>query len=86
VAPREILRELETLAGRLGVAVRFDVFEAKPSKGRGGLCRVRGKPMILVDAGLSEQDKIAVMAEALARFDLEAMYVPPALRARIERG
>jgi len=37
-----------------------------------------------MDASLPVADRIAVLARALARFDLDAVYVPPFVRARIE--
>jgi hypothetical protein len=83
VTPAEILTELEKLALRLGVPVRFELFDLRMA-GKGGLCRLRGQPLILVDAGLPLLDKIGVLSEALASFDLEAIYVPPVLRARLE--
>ena len=79
--PEDVLRELEALAGRLGVLVRFEPFDL--ALGKGGLCRLRGRPLIVIDAGLPLLDRIAVLAQALARFDLEAVYLPPFLRARI---
>ena len=36
-----------------------------------------------MDARLPLLDKIGVLADALAAFDLEAIYVPPFLRAKI---
>jgi hypothetical protein len=87
VTPTEILTELEKLALRLGVPVRFETFSIPGDlrvTGKGGLCRLRGKPIIVVDAALPLLDKIGVLSEALATFDLEAIYLPPVLRARID--
>jgi hypothetical protein len=81
--PREVLSALEVLARKLGVPVRFETFD--PALGRGGLCKLRGRPVIVIDAGLPLLDRIGVLAQALGAFDLEAIYVPPVLRARIER-
>jgi hypothetical protein len=84
VIPAEVLRELEKLAASLGIDVRFDSWDARVLETRGGLCTLRGKSMIVVDSALPLLDKIAVLSEALSMFDLEAIYVPPVLRARIE--
>jgi hypothetical protein len=84
VTPPRILLELEALAGRLGVAVRAEPFGKGVLSGRGGLCRIRGKAIVVMDASLSLPDKIAVLAGALARFDLESVYVSPLVRARID--
>lgn len=85
VLPFETLDGLAALAQRLGVTVRMEPFDLAVIVGRGGLCWLRGRPMVVIDAGLPVLDKIAVLAGALGRFDLDAVYMQPALRARIER-
>ncbi len=81
-----MLLELEALALRLGVVIRSEPFEKGSLGGRGGLCRVRGKPVIVMDASLALADKIAVLAAALGHLDLDQVYVPPMVRARIDAG
>ena len=85
MAPHDILRALEALASRIGVSVRSEPFALSVLEGRGGLCRLRGEHVVVMDARLPILDKIAVLAAALAAFDLEAIYVPPLLRASIQR-
>jgi hypothetical protein len=84
VTPQRLLHELEALAARLGVTIRTEPFDKGVLGGRGGLCRVHGKPVIVMDATLGVADKIATLAGALGRFDLEAVSVPPVVRARID--
>ncbi len=84
MTPPEILAELEKLANRLGVVVRFEPFDAKLA-GRGGLCRVHGSPFVVIDGDLPILDKIGILSEALAMFDLEAIYLPPILRSRLDK-
>jgi hypothetical protein len=84
VNPAEILAELEKLAGRLGVAVRFEPFDPKNlGQMRGGVCKLRGSPFVVIDARLPLLDKIGILSEALSTFDLEAIYVPSVLRSRL---
>ncbi len=82
--PAEVLSELQKLAGRIGVAVRYEVFDLRVIAGRGGLCRVKGQHVIVMDAGMPVLDKIGVLADALATFDLDALYVPPFIRMRVQ--
>jgi hypothetical protein len=82
-SPAEVLRELEKLAGRLGIKVRHEPFDARVIEGKGGLCWVRGVATVMLDGGAPAIDKIGVLAEALSYFDVEALYVPPILRHRI---
>jgi hypothetical protein len=85
VPPELILLELERLAMRLGIVVRAEAFDKTTIEGRGGLCWLRGRPVVVMDAGMPIVDKIGVLADALSRFDVEAIYLPPLLRARLER-
>ena len=83
MSPSELRRQLETVAGRLGVTVRFEAFE--PGAGRrGGLCKVRGETCILVDTTGSVLEQVATLEAALRKLDLETVFVPPLVRARIE--
>jgi hypothetical protein len=83
VTHADVLRELEKLARRLGVAVRFEAFDPTVIEGKGGLCWIRGTPTVVVDGGAPLLDKIGVLADALRVFDIEALYVPPLLRQRL---
>ncbi len=83
MAPHDVLRELCALSARLGVVVRIERFDPRILEGRGGLCWLRGVPTVLVDEALPLYDKIGVLVAALSVFDIEALYVPPALRQRL---
>jgi hypothetical protein len=39
--------------------------------------------MILLDANLEARDRVVVLAQALASFDLDGVYLPPLVRATI---
>jgi hypothetical protein len=84
VTPSRVLAELESIAARMGIAVRAEPFGSGLLRGRGGLCWVRGQPLIVMDATLAPVDRIALLAGALARFELEGVYVAPAVRDLIE--
>jgi hypothetical protein len=79
------MAELRALASRLEIVVRVEPLESALSETGGGLCRVRGQPLVLIDASLPLLDQIDVLAGALAQFDLEGVFVSPFVRARIER-
>jgi hypothetical protein len=86
VTPERVLQELEALAARIGITVRLEPFGSGLLAGRGGLCWVRGQALVVMDASLPLPDRIAVLSSALARFDLDKVYVPPFLRAHFETG
>lgn len=79
-----MLAELEALAARLGVEVRREPFGKGVLEGRGGLCWVKGRPLVVMDEKLPVTERIGVLARALAEFDLESLRIMPAVRAAIE--
>jgi hypothetical protein len=83
--PSEIAAALEALAARLGIPVRHEAMARGVPRGRsrGGLCRLRGQPLILVDGSLGAPERVAILAEALSNFDLDGIYLPPEVRAII---
>jgi hypothetical protein len=86
VTPERPLAELESLAARLAVTLRKETsLGAGLGDAKGGLCWVRGKPLVVVDASLPVVEQIGVMAKAMAGFDLDGVFVPPLVRARIDR-
>jgi hypothetical protein len=85
VQPTQLVSALEAVAARLGIAVRYEVMDRalSPRQPGGGLCRLRGQPMILIDAELGPRERIAILAQALGTFDLDSIYLPPLVRATI---
>lgn len=81
---RKLLGELEALAHKLNVAIRYETFEGETFS-PGGICRIRGKPVIMVNQSASLRDKCRTLAKALKRFDLNGLYLKPALRELLER-
>jgi hypothetical protein len=84
----EILRQLVALAEEAGVAVRsVRPAEAEPLA-RSGLCRVRGRPVLVLSAADPLDARIDAVAAALRAHGgglLEERFLPPALRERLER-
>jgi hypothetical protein len=80
------MQELLALASRLDIVVRVESLESALSETGGGLCRVLGKPLVLIDASLSLLDRIDVLAGALAHFDVDGLFVSPFVRSRIDRA
>lgn len=63
---RDVLGALHVLAGTAGIEVRIEPFELAMS-GKGGLCRIEARRVILVDARLSLLEQVGVVGEALGR-------------------
>lgn len=71
----ELLEELSRLARRLGIEVRLE-----HTAGRVGRCVLRGKPVIVLDASFRVRERAEALAMMLADLDIEAHYVPEAIR------
>ena len=81
----EVMREeLEALAQRLDVKVRYDA----RVPGEGGYCRIRSPPCVFVNSTLPASEQVHVLAQSLraARGEegVEAAYVRPDLRDLFE--
>jgi hypothetical protein len=74
-----LLKELEELASKLNIKVRYE-----RTKARGGLCRKGEQFMIIIDRSADPHYKTAVIAEAVKKFDLTDVYISPKVREAIE--
>lgn len=76
---------MEALAYSLGIVVRHERLENEESTFiPGGLCRVKGKQLIILNAAAPASEKVQTLAKALRRFDLSGVYVIPAVRKLLE--
>lgn len=80
-----ILGHLEALAHTLGIQIRYEILEGETPFQSGGLCRVREKQFIIVNAVATTGEKVHTLARALGRFDLSQIYLKPALRDLLEQ-
>ena len=78
------LKELETLAEKLAVAVIYDHFTGE-GMGPGGLCKVKGSWRVIIERKASPSEKVSILARALSRFDLEEHFLSPDVRELVER-
>jgi len=74
---------LEKLSDKLGIPIRYEIIQDELT-GPGGLCRIEGKFILLIDSKATAKEKIQIMTVALRRFDLSDIYVRPALRELLE--
>ena len=85
MSPDEAIRALCDVAALARVDVRIERFE-HPLAGKGGLCRIEGVLVVLVDAKLGAPEQAGVIGEALAELDLEGIAMPAAVRAYLRTG
>ena len=79
-----LLFQFEELAVQLGILVRDESINLEESFSTGGLCRVEGKYILILNSKATVNEKIHVMVKALQQFDLEDIYVKPVLRDLLE--
>jgi len=79
-----ILSYLEELAEKLEILVRDEDINIEESSSTGGLCRVEGKYVIILNSKATVKEKIQVMITALQQFDLTDMYVKPIIRELLD--
>ncbi|MBX3206835.1 MAG: hypothetical protein KF764_17325 [Labilithrix sp.] len=80
-----VLSGLTALARQVGVEVRIEPF-ALAMAGKGGLCRIEGRRVILVDEKLGVVEQIAIVGEALGRVLPKSTPVPPDLVPYLRTG
>ena len=84
-----MLQALEDAATRLEVRVSYEPLAA--SVGNGGLCRVRGQYRVIIDKRATTEERVATLAQSLARVSASpggpgpaAMGLPAAVRELVD--
>ncbi len=81
----ELLRALLNVAERAGIEVRLEPLDPEMfSRHRGGICRIEGVRTIFIDSNAPIEEKTSVLLHALGQVDLDAIYMRPELRDRID--
>lgn len=77
--------ELIGVARKIGIEVRIQPIRI-PSRSFGGLCRLRGRQVLLLDQKSSPADRVGTLAEALSQFEreLEGVFLTPEARQVVE--
>ncbi len=79
-----LLNQLKELAEKLGISVRDENIDIEESSGFGGLCRVEGKYILILNSRAAMKEKNQVMIKALQQFDLSEIYIKPVIRELLE--
>ena len=81
-----LLQELEEIAEKLSIAVRYDDLMGMDFKVKGGLCKVNGKNIIILDRRMPLKERIDLLVRALSQFDLSHISTRPYIRLIIGRA
>jgi len=81
-----IIEQLEELAKGFGIEIRYEpiILDEEIITVVGGLCKLRGKQLLIINAKASVKDKIKVFVRALSNFDLDQIYIRPAIRELLD--
>jgi hypothetical protein len=79
------LKEIEEVAQSLGIEVRYENFKKEGGFTAGGLCRLKGEYLLIINSRAATRDKIEALAAAVNRFDLSRLYLKPGLRDYLDR-
>lgn len=81
---QDTLRELETVAEKKQIRVSYESIGGE--LGMGGLCKVKGEHRVIVDKRATDCEKVTVLAQALAGFLLEDVFMSEATRGLIDKN
>ena len=74
------LSQLEELAGRLGITIRYESLKIDGSGHMGGFCRINGEDFLIVSRKATPREKIYILVDTLKRRDMTEIYIVPSLR------
>lgn len=77
---QKLLKQLEELAEKLDLRLRYEHIKKESRFYPGGLCRVKDEDIIIINSKAPLEDKINTFVEALGNFDLSNVFMHPALR------
>ncbi len=79
MTPDQILKELEELADKCSITLRYEKGDFD-----GGYCILKDERIIVVNKRLVVQKRASVLAQALAEVGVEEVYLKPVVRQFIE--
>ena len=83
-----IIRRLEELAARFGLQIRCEPIRIDDDLPNvpGGVCRLKGDNVLIINSNATVRDKINTLAEAVKNFDLARVYILSVIRELLEKA
>jgi len=75
----QIINELEDLASKSGIAIRYEKGDFE-----GGFCVLKAERLIMVNKKLAPGKRASIVAQGLAEIGIDELYLKPAVREFIE--
>jgi hypothetical protein len=83
--PDQIFQGLKDLADKIGIFVSEQRLSAERFKAKSGLCKIKGRYVMLLDKQLSVYKKNIILADCLNELPHDAIFVVPAVRDFLNR-
>jgi hypothetical protein len=80
-----ILQHLEDIAEKLNLKVNYENLRKLHIFSKGGFYRLQEDHIVIIENTLNLSEKIEILADALGHYDLEDIYMPPAVRKILDR-
>jgi N-dimethylarginine dimethylaminohydrolase len=82
-----IIEQLEELIKSFGIQIRCEAIKQDEDLVNvvGGLCLLRGEYVLIINSKATTMDRIKTLATALKHFDLDQIYILPALREILDK-
>lgn len=79
-----ILHSLVELAEKLSIRVVFKNLKDDEFAINSGMCSLKGDTLIIIDSRSSLQEKVNALIRELKKFNLDSIFITPALREILE--
>ena len=78
---------LEELIERLNLRIRYETIKQDEDSVKviGGLCRLRGEYVLIVNSNATVEVRTETLGRALKHFDLDQIYIRPVLREFLDK-
>ncbi len=81
-----LLHQLEELAGKLGIEIRYGNIAVEESHRTGGLCRFKGQYVLIIHSRLTVKEKIGMIVKNLKGFEMDDVYLIPVIRELLDQS
>jgi hypothetical protein len=81
-----LINQLEELAGKLGIEIRYGIIPGEDSHRSGGLCRVNGQYVLIMHSRSTVKEKIGFIIKTLKGFEMGDVYVIPVIRELLDKS
>ena len=78
------LEDLKSVAAKLSIEIETGNLANEEVSIQSGLCKLKGKNLIILDKKLPPQDQADVILKALENFDLDTVYIPAWIREHLD--